>query len=163
MTGNSFNAHVAAYKKVLASGEIQQTYQRLVGLMQKLRVAFSKKYQESFSVAGMMHGYIDFTYFYLQNAYLKAHKLKLAVVLNHQHAHFELWLLGQTKEVQVRYWQKLKDVAWVDEQTMPAYSIFEVLLWEDPDFDDVPRLTASIHERFESLWGDIFKVLQSHE
>jgi hypothetical protein len=110
MSGNNLNARISAYKKVLASGEIQKTYQSLVAIVQNLRTEFSKKYKSEFSVANVLHGYIDFTYFYLQNEYLKTGKLKFAIVLNHQQVHFELWLLGQTKDVQIRYWEKLKDV-----------------------------------------------------
>ncbi len=110
-----------------------------------------------------MHGYIDFTYFYLQNDYLKSNQLKLAIVLNHQQANFELWLLGQTKDVQVNYWKKLKDVAWVNKCSMPEYSIFEVPLLEHPDFDNLDQLSTSVHKAFESLSCEIFAVLKSYD
>ena len=157
------NTRIAAYKKVLASGEIQATYQELVGIIQNLRTEFSKRYQGEFSVANLLHGYMDFTYFYLQNDYLKQRKLKLAIVLNHQHANFELWLLAQTKDVQLRFWKKLKDVKWVDKETMPEYSIFEVSLLDNPDFDDLALLSESIHKKFKTLSQEIFKVLELHE
>ncbi|EJP4178165.1 DUF7000 family protein [Vibrio vulnificus] len=163
MTSKSLNTQVLAYKKALESGEIQETYQSLVSIIQSLRVEFSKKYKEEFSVASILHGYIDFTYFYLQNDYLKSNKLKLAIVLNHQQANFELWLLGQTKDVQVSYWKKLKDVRWVNECSMPEYSIFEIPLLEHPDFDNLNQLSASVHKAFESLLREIFAVLKSYE
>jgi len=111
----------------------------------------------------VLHGYIDFTYFYLQNDYLKKNKLKLAIVLNHQEANFELWLLGQTKDVQASYWRKLKGVKWVDEHSMPEYSIFEVALLNDPGFDDTDKLSESIHDAFEALSQEIFETLASYE
>ncbi len=163
MASKSLNIQVLAYKKALESGEVQETYQRLVGIIQSLRGEFSKKYKGEFSVASILHGYIDFTYFYLQNDYLKSNQLKLAIVLNHQQANFELWLLGQTKDVQVNYWKKLKDVAWVNECSMPEYSIFEVPLLEHPDFDNLDQLSTSVHKAFESLSCEIFAVLKSYD
>lgn len=162
MSGKSLNARISAYKEAFASGEIQKTYQSLVGIVQSLRTEFSKKYKGEFSVANVLHGYIDFTYFYLQNDYLKKNKLKLAIVLNHQQAHFELWLLGQTKDVQIRYWEKLKGVEWVNQEAMPEYSIFEISLLANPDFDNIKRLSKSIHSTFESLSKEIFNTLEAH-
>lgn len=163
MLDKSLNARIPAYKKAFASGEIQKTYQNLVGIAQNLRTDFSKKYEGEYTVANLLHGYIDFTYFYLQNDYLKKHKLKFAIVLNHQRAHFELWLLGQTKDVQARYWKKLKGVKWVDDQAMPEYSIFETILLPLPDFDDFKILSKSVHRAFGSLSKEIFEILVAYE
>ena len=158
---STLNARIPAYKKAFASGEIQKTYQELVGLVQSLRTEFYKGYQGEFSVATVMHGYIDFTYFYLQNDDLKKRKLKLAIVFNHHQAHFELWLLGQTKDVQRAYWQKLKATKWVNKDTMPEYSIFEIVMLADPDFDDTSKLSESLHRSFDVLIKDIFKTLKA--
>lgn len=163
MSGKSLNTLVSAYKELLANGDIQTTYQSLVGIVQNLRTEFSKKYRGEFAVANVLHGYIDFTYFYLQNDYLKKHKLKFAIVLNHQKACFELWLLGQTKDVQIKYWEKLKNVKWVNEHAMPEYSIFEVPLLDSPDFDNTKQLSDSIHTAFESLSHEIFKTLEVYQ
>jgi len=163
LSGKSLNTRVAAYKESLANGEIQAVYQTLVGMVQNLRTEFSKKYNGEYAVAGVLHGYIDFTYFYLQNDYLKRNKLKFAIVLDHKQAIFELWLLGQTKDVQKRYWKKLKDVEWVNEDSMPEYSIFEISLLDEPDFDDIDALSESIHKRFESLSKEIFETLKANK
>lgn len=163
MSNYSLNAQIPAYKKVFASGEIQKTYQGLVGIVQNLRTDFNKTYKGEFSVANVLHGYIDFTYFYLQNDYLKKHKLKLAIVLNHQQAHFELWLLGQTKDVQTSFWKKLKDVTWVNENNMPEYSIFEIVMLANPNFDSPEQLSESIHEAFRTLSNEIFDTLKKYE
>lgn len=163
MPSKSLNARISAYKKAFATGEIPKTYQNLVGIVQNLRTDFSKRYKGEFSVANVLHGYIDFTYFYLQNDYLKKNKLKLAIVFNHQHANFELWLLGQTKDVQIRYWEKLKGVKWVNEEVMPEYSIFEITLLATPDFDNSAKLSESIHSQFEVLSQKIFSTLEAYE
>lgn len=163
MSVKSLNARITAYKEAFASGEIQKTYQNLVSIVQNLRTDFSKTYSGEYSVANVLHGYIDFTYFYLQNDYLKKHKLKLAIVLNHRHAHFELWLLGQTKDVQIAYWEKLKDTKWVNKNTMPEWSIFESVMLANPDFDDLEKLSAFIHSSFRALSKDVFETLMAYE
>ncbi|MGR3002580.1 hypothetical protein ABMY37_23405, partial [Vibrio vulnificus] len=71
-------------------------------------------------------------------------KLKLAIVLNHQEVRFELWLLGQTKDVQISYWEKLQGVKWVNQDAMPEWSIFEITMLASPDFDDAKVLSESI-------------------
>jgi hypothetical protein len=163
MPGQSLNTRISAYKEAFASGELQKTYQSLVSIFQNLRTEFSKIYKDEFSVANVQHGYIDFTYFYLQNDYLKKSKLKLAIVLNHQQAHFELWLLGQTKAVQIRYWEELKGVKWVNPEIMPEYSIFEVTLLAKPNFDDNKELSKAIHNAFATLSQEIFNTLKAYE
>ncbi|MGP5019375.1 DUF7000 family protein [Vreelandella alkaliphila] len=60
MSDVSLNTWIPAYKKAFASGEIQKTYQNLVGIVQSLRAEFHKKYKGEFSVANILHGYIDF-------------------------------------------------------------------------------------------------------
>ena len=163
MNDQSLNTLVSAYKKVLADGSVQNTYQRLVGVVQNLRTHFSKVFKDQYSVAAVLHGYIDFTYFYLQDAYLKSKKLKLALVLNHQEVRFELWLLGQTKNIQVQYWEMLKNIDWVNEQQMPQWSIFEIPLLDNPDFDNLEKLTETITQRFETLAQDVANVLKHHD
>ncbi|PTS82223.1 hypothetical protein DBR00_19140 [Pseudomonas sp. HMWF032] len=163
MPSKSLNSRIPAYKSAFSSGELQKTYQDLVGIVQNLRTEFSKKYKSEFLIANVLHGYIDFTYFYLQNSYLKKKKLKLAIVFNHKNANFELWLLGQTKDVQILYWRKLREVKWVNKEVMPEYSIFEAPLLLAPDFDSSTKLSESIHTQFESLSQEIFNTLEAYE
>ncbi|EPW6890566.1 DUF7000 family protein, partial [Vibrio vulnificus] len=159
----SLNARIPAYRKAFATGEIQKTYQSLVGIVQNLRTEFDKHYKGEYSVANVLHGYIDFTYFYLQNDFLKKQKLKLAIVLNHQEVRFELWLLGQTKDVQISYWEKLQGVKWVNQDAMPEWSIFEITMLASPDFDDAKVLSESIRSVFSDLSMEIFNTLKAYE
>jgi hypothetical protein len=162
MPSKNINSRIPAYKAAFSSGELQKTYQDLVGIVQNLRTEFSKKYKSEFSITNVLHGYIDFTYFYLQNDYLKK-KLKLAIVFNHKNANFELWLLGQTKDVQILYWRKLREVKWVNEEAMPEYSIFEAPLLLAPDFDSSTKLLESIYSQFKTLSQEIFNTLAAYE
>ncbi|ARN66114.1 hypothetical protein LBY41_004469 [Vibrio vulnificus] len=163
MSDKSLSARIPAYKMAFESGELQRTYQDLVSIVQSLRTEFHKKYKGQFTVANVLHGYIDFTYFYLQDDYLKKHKLKLAIVFNHQQVQFELWLLGQTKDVQIGYWEKLQGVKWVNQDVMPEWSIFEVLMLADPDFDDPKVLSELIYSAFSELSLEILSTLKAYE
>jgi len=163
MSDKGLNSRIPAYKKAFASGDIQRTYQGLVGIVQSLCTDFSRTYESKYTVANVLHGYIDVTYFYLQNDYLKRRKLKFAIVLNHRQAHFELWLLGQTKNVQINYWQKLKGSKWVNDDVMPKYSIFEIVLLPAPDFDNFKKLSKSVYSAFGAVSKDIFNTLAECE
>ena len=87
----------------------------------------------------------------------------MAIVLNHQEARFELWLLGQTKAVQSNYWKKLKSVKWVNEDSMPEWSIFEIVMLANPDFDNTKALSDSIQSMFDTLSEEIFETLKAYE
>lgn len=163
MPSKSLNSRIPAYRAAFSNGELQRTYQDLVGVVQNLRTEFSKKYKSEYSIASVLHGYVDFTYFYLQNNYLKKKKLKFAIVFNHKNVNFALWLIGQTKDVQVLYWRKLREVKWVNQEVMPEYSVFEVPLLLDPDFDSSTKLSESIHSQFRTLSHEIFNTLAEYE
>lgn len=163
MSEKGLNSLIPAYKKTFASGEIQKTYQSLVSIVQNLRTDFSKIVENQYMVANVLHGYIDFTYFYLQNDYLKDRKLKFAIVFNHQQAHFELWLLGQTKNVQASFWKKLRGSKWVTSELMPEYSVFEIVMLPNPDFENYKKLSKSIYTAFDSLSKEILNTLEKQE
>jgi len=57
---------------------------------------------------------------------------------------FELWLLGNTKDSQEKYWNLLKNSKWITQAEIPQYSIFEVILVDDPDFANLDLLTGNI-------------------
>ena len=84
-------------------------------------------------------------------------------MLNHQKVNFELWLLGQTRDVQICFWQKLKGVEWVNKEVMPEYSIFETTLLDAPDFDNSTILLEAIKSQFEQLSQKIFTILEAYE
>lgn len=160
MSEESLNSRIQSYKKVYESGEFQATHQKLVGVVQNLRTDFLKRYRNEMSVASVMHGYVDFTYFYVQTDFLKNRKLKLAIVLNHREVQFELWLLGQTKVVQKEYWEKFQNTKWVTQNEMPVWSIFEVTLNSSPDFDNSTNLLQCIHKEFVLTVSEINNSLE---
>lgn len=155
MKKKNLNYFVAAYKELLKNGDIQVAYAELVKYVQKLKTAFSKDLGDTYSVGNVFQGYMDYTYFYLSNDFLKDKKLKLGLVFNHNHVRFEAWLLGQTKDIQEKYWELLKNTKWINGSEMPQYSIFEVILVDNPDFNDLDTLTENIKNKLVSVAEDI--------
>ena len=155
MNKKNLNYYVSAYKETLKKGDVQVAYAKLVKYVQKLKTILSKDLSDTYSVGNVFQGYMDYTYFYLSNDFLKDKKLKLGLVFNHNHVRFEAWLLGQTKDIQENYWKLLKNTKWINGSEMPQYSIFEVVLVDNPDFDDLDTLTDSIKNKFVSVAEDI--------
>ena len=73
----SLNDYVAIYKEQLEKGDILIAYNQLVKFVMKLRVDFIKNLSDQYSFSGILHGYMDYTYFYYTNDFLKSKKLKL--------------------------------------------------------------------------------------
>ncbi|WP_299107243.1 hypothetical protein [uncultured Tenacibaculum sp.] len=141
----NLNYYVAKYKEQLDKGDILIAYNALVKFVMKLRVDFIKNLSDQYSFTGILHGYMDYTYFYYTNDFLKSKKLKLGLVLNHVEMRFEIWLLGNTIKVQKEYWELLKDSEWnKNKSEMPKYSILEAIIEETPDFDNLPLLTQKL-------------------
>ncbi len=141
----NLNHYVAIYKEQLDKGDILIAYGQLVRFVMKLRVDFIKGLSDQYSFTGILHGYMDYTYFYYSNEFLKGKKLKLGLVLNHSEMRFEIWLLGNTIAVQKKYWSLLKTSKWnKDKNVMPKYSILEAILENEPDFDNLPLLSKRL-------------------
>jgi hypothetical protein len=152
------NSAVAAYKRQLDIGDIQVAYVGLVKFVTRLKTRFSKSLKDRFSFSGIFQGYMDYTYFYFSNEFCRERKLKFGLVLNHVDMRFEIWLLGQTKDVQERSWHLLKHTEWIPGEAIPKYSIFEHILIESPDFNDLNALSRAIEE---AIVGTTDRILDS--
>ncbi|KYG84482.1 hypothetical protein AWW67_05065 [Roseivirga seohaensis] len=156
------NKYVAIYKEQLDKGYILVAYNELVKFVMKLRAEFSKGLSDKYSFTGILHGYMDYTYFYYSNDFLKTKKLKLGLVLNHLEMRFEVWLLGNTKPIQQKYWELSKSTKWNnDKDEMPAYSILEAVLVENPDFNNLAKLTEQIEAKMITISEEILNYLKT--
>lgn len=104
----SLNRQVKIYQELLHAGDIETAYVALRKFVSTLRAGCAKKFPQ-YTVGSVFPGYMDYTYFYFYDDFLKEHKLRFGLVLNHQKMRFELWLLGQNEKVQANYWTLLKD------------------------------------------------------
>lgn len=157
----NLNHYVSIYRKELQKGDILIAYNALVKFVMKLRVDFIKNLSKQYSFSGILHGYMDYTYFYYTNDFLKSKKLKLGLVLNHVEMRFEIWLLGNTTSTQKVYWELLKDAKWnKDKKEIPKYSILEATIIDQPDFDDLPALSNIIENKLVVTSNEIIKEVE---
>ena len=75
------NKYVSIYKEQLEKGDILIAYNELVKFVMKLRTDFIKSLSDQYSFAGILHGYMDYTYFYYSNDFL-VHGLWLFVKIH---------------------------------------------------------------------------------
>lgn len=156
------NKYVSLYKEQLKKGDILIAYNELVKFVMKLRTDLMKSLSDQYSFAGILHGYMDYTYFYYSNDFLKSKKLKFGLVLNHLEMRFELWLLGGTLPVQKEYWELSKNTKWNKKRTeMPQYSILEAPLVDNPDFNNLDVLAEQIEAQMVKVSVEILDYLKT--
>lgn len=156
-----FNHYVDRYKEQLEKGDIQEAYVGLVKYVTRLGTTLSNNLSESYSFGSLFQGYMDYTYFYYSNDFLKKRKLKMGLVLNHTKMQFEIWLLGQTIPIQEKYWQYFKSTKWnKDRTTKPQYSILETVLIDTPDFNDLEKLSKKIEAKLVLVSDQIIEDIK---
>jgi hypothetical protein len=84
------NYYVNSYKEQLEKGDIREAYTGLVKYITRLGTSLSKNLSKSYSFGALFQGYMDYTYFYYSNDFLKRRKLKMGLVLNHPKVQFEV-------------------------------------------------------------------------
>jgi len=156
------NYYIESYKEQLKKGEIQEAYTGLVKYMMRLETILSKNLSESYSFGSLFQGYMDYTYFYYSNDFLKERKLKMGLVLNHSKMQFEIWLLGQTIPIQEKYWHYFKTTKWnKNRTTKPQYSILETVLIENPNFNDLDLLSKQIEDHLTLVSKEIIQDIKT--
>ena len=156
------SSYISVYKEQLAKGEIQKAYSFLLKYLMQLKADFEKSFLKGYSFGNVSPGYLDISYFPFFNGYLRDHKLRFGLVLVHSEMRFELWLLGQNKKIQAKYWERLKTSPWNRaRKNMPKYSVLETILIENPDFDTVDQLTADIIKKAAAAAEEIEAYLKN--
>ena len=142
------NSYISTYQEQIIKGDIQKTYNFLLKYVMQLKASLEKSFSQEYSFGNVSPGYLDFSYFPFYNDYLRDKKLRFGVVLNHREMRFELWLMGQNKKIQERYWDILKTSFWNQGRTaMPQYAVIETVLIDNPDFEKIEKLTTDIENR----------------
>jgi hypothetical protein len=162
----SFHEYMDEYKKQMERGYIQKAYAGLMEYIMSLRAHFKRKYPEHSSSGSVYQGYMDMTYFPLFPKSLKSKKLKIAVVFIHNTPKFEVWLAGNNRQVQAKYWKLFKESGWnkfrIPSTTRGTDSIVEYTLVDQPDFSDLGALTEQVETGTLNFIGDIEGFLSKH-
>lgn len=156
----TFNDYAALYKELLEKGDVQKAYTALIKYVLTLKSHFSKKV-DKYSYGNVSQGYMDYTYFSFFDKFLRDKELRFGIVLNHNKVRFELWLMGRNAEVQKKYWNILKATKWNENQVaMPKYSVLEVVLVENPNFNNLEDLTQNIENGVICISEEIIDYLK---
>jgi hypothetical protein len=144
----SLQEHMNEFRNQLEKGSIQKAYQGLMEYVMGLRTYLQKKYPEYAVSGSIYYGYMDMTYFAFTPKSLKDRKLKIAIVFVYEAFRFEVWLAGNNKAVQEKYWKSFKESGWAKYQIVPSTrgidAIVEHVAVENPDFSDLDSLTKQI-------------------
>jgi hypothetical protein len=163
---NSLNDCVIEYKKQLAKGDIKKAYQGLMEYIMDLKTFFKNQYPEFSVSSNLYQGHMDMTFFALFPETLKRKKLKIVIVFIHDEIKFEAWLSGVNKQIQAKYWKRLKNNDFKD-YFMPSTlkgvdSIIEFSLVDNPDFNNLDALTRQIETGTLKFIKDILVLLKEN-
>lgn len=145
---DQFQKSIEVYREQLNQGYIQQAYKGILTSINEFRMYLQKAYPE-YQIPNTMHdGVMDITYFAFSPNDLRSHKLKIALVFNHQDFNFELWLVGQNKKVQKAYWTMFKESDWAVYPLTPSpeHAIVRTSIYSNPHFEDRLQLYAVLEE-----------------
>jgi hypothetical protein len=155
------NQYIEVYKEQIQKGDIKEAYVGLVKYVTRLGTTLSKNLSERYSFGNLFQGYMDYTYFYYTNDFLKKRKLKMGLVLNHTEMRFEIWLLGQTIPIQENYWEYFKSTKWNENRTTkPQYAILETVLINKPDFNNLEKLSELIENKLILITDEILEEIE---
>lgn len=160
----SLNEYKEDYKQQIEIGDIQKAYKGILDFMKKLRTYFLRTYPAGYFIGSVYSGDMTITYFPFTPEVLKEQKLKIAIVFNHQEMRFEIWLAGQNKLIQKKYWEMFMDSDWnkyhITDNIDKSFSIVDNILVDNPDFDDKDSLREKIEAGAMEFIDEIKEVLK---
>lgn len=123
-------------------------YAKMLGFMKALRTYVIRSYPVGYTIGSLYSNDTTITYFPFTPIALKQQKLKIAIVYNHPQNRFEVWLAGQNKAIQKKYWMLFKESDWkiyhIPSSVEDGLSIVDTVLVDRPDFTDPEALTLQI-------------------
>lgn len=160
---HDFTKYVELYKEEIKNGQIPAVYRGILDFISKLRIYLSKEYPLHFMTGGIYQGYMDLSFFTFTPKSLKNLKLKCPIIFNHIDFRFEIWLVGNNRKVQKKYWDIFAGSDWdryyVPEELGKEFSIVEHVLVENPDFFHAQALMETIESNALQFIGDIEHIL----
>lgn len=138
-------------------------HRTLVKFMTELNTQLKNKYSPDFKIGQNYKGDKEISFFTLTPTSLQKQKLKIAIVYNYQGNQFEIWLAGQNREIQKKYWSIFKDSYWdkyhIPENVNAGFSIVDHVLVAKPNFRDSEKLKFKIESEAMKFIDDILEVL----
>ena len=160
---HDFTRYLELYRVEVKKGQIPAVYRGILDFIRKLRVYLSNEYPLDFVAGGVYQGYMDLSFFTFTPRSLKKLKLKCAIAFNHIDFRFEIWLVGNNRKVQMKYWNIFAgsdwDMYYVPEELGKEFSIVEHVLVENPDFFHSQALMETIDSEALQFIRDIERVL----
>jgi hypothetical protein len=155
---------VKEYAIQLSKGQIQTAYRGIMTFMSDLRSHLEHKYS-SFTASALYFGYMDMTYFAFMPFSLRDRRLKVAIVYLHEECRFELWLAGNSRQIQAEYIEMLshRDLGkYALSRIQPgADSIIASSIVEVPDFDHPDELKRHIEVEIMGFAEEMIRILDS--
>ncbi|WP_420400290.1 DUF7000 family protein [Flagellimonas sp.] len=158
---NLVGEHIEEYATQSKSGNVAKGYKALIGFLMGLRTHFINQHATEFIVGNFYQGYMDMSYFPLTPKSLKSQKLKIGVLFNHEKMQFEIWLVGQNKQIQQKFWEQFQSSDWnkYPISKNAHSSIIEHVLVKNPNFNHIDALTEKIESGVLKFHKDIMEVL----
>lgn len=160
-----FSAYVEEYKIAMRKGAVAKVYRGLLEYMLSLRI-FLKNAHSDFSISSNIYsGYMDMTFFSFAPEAFRQRGLKVAIVFLHEAFRFEVWLAGNNRQMQAKFWKLFRESSWDTYPVVPNIvgvdSIVEHILVADPDFRDYDALTKQIERETLRFITDIEEFISS--
>lgn len=102
-------SYLNEYKNLIKTTELQQGYQEFIKLFRYLRIELEKELIEYKFSSNIVENNMDYSYFQLVNEKLKDLGIKIQVVFKHKDFRFEIWASGYNRQIQNKYYEKLKN------------------------------------------------------
>jgi hypothetical protein len=163
----AFHEAMNEYKKQLKKGDIKKAYTGLIQYFKDLRSHFNNEYPDFLVSSSIYPGYMDLTYFHFFPKSLKPRKLKIVILFIHDTFRFEVWLAGNNKKVQTKYWNLFTESNWnkyhLVSTTKGVDSILDHILIDNPDFRELNSLTKQIELGTLKFIKDVETFLSKQE
>ncbi len=136
----------------------------LLSFMKGLKAHLTHTYKVGYIVGSVYSNDATITYFPFTPIVLKVQKLKIAIVYNHPDNRFEVWLAGQNKTIQKKYWTLFKESDWntyhIPSSVEAGFSIVDTVLVDHPDFNNPAVLTEQIETGVTAFIDEITTALK---
>ena len=97
----NLNEYIEIYKRQLEQGDIRIAYEYLRKYVMVIRTYCTNHFSDMYSFGNVNPGYMDYTYFYFFDDYLRSKKLRFGLVLNHHNMRFNYGYWDKTPNIKL--------------------------------------------------------------